>query len=206
ALLAGRAMHRGTRVTGVLAAGSHPAAACTANWRRRPADEQTQRSVAVTFLRPLGQRVRMNRSEHRPSVGLHDGHHDLRSARSVEHDPVELWAAARHLDEFAGACWLHRHSVLTDCSRRRSSGWLSARRSSYTSSSPRPSAAEQHDRLADRLREFTGEWVAIKDDDVLHASDSPQALVGWLARHGQKADSVFRVPEDDLAASGLAPL
>ena len=83
---------------------------------------------------------------------------------------------------------------------------FSAGRRSYTSSSPQPRAAEQHDRLADRLREFTGEWVAIKDDDVLHASDSPQALVGWLARHGQKADSVFRVPEDDLAASGLAPL
>jgi hypothetical protein len=83
-------------------------------------------------------------------------------------------------------------------------GFSTGRRAG-TSSSPRPRAVE-HDRLAERLREFTGEWVAIKDDDVLHASDSPQALVGWLARHSQKADSVFRVPEDDLAASGLAPL
>jgi hypothetical protein len=45
-----------------------------------------------------------------------------------------------------------------------------------------------------------------QDDEILHASKSPRALVGWLGKHGQKADSVFRVPEDDLAASGLAPL
>ena len=60
--------------------------------------------------------------------------------------------------------------------------------------------------LADRLRSFTGQWVAIKDDDVLHAATSPHALVGWLSEHDQSADSVFRVPEDELAGSGLAPL
>lgn len=61
-------------------------------------------------------------------------------------------------------------------------------------------------RLADRLRPLVGQWVAIKDDDILHAADTPQQLVGWLGEHGQKADSVFRVPEDELAATGLAPL
>ena len=61
-------------------------------------------------------------------------------------------------------------------------------------------------RLADRLRPLAGSWVAIKDEDVLHVAASPQALVGWLARHGQSADSMFRVPGDQLAASGLAPL
>lgn len=60
--------------------------------------------------------------------------------------------------------------------------------------------------LAERMRAFTGEWIAIKGDEILHASTSPQELVRWLGNHGQKADSVFRVPEDDLAASGLAPL
>jgi hypothetical protein len=60
--------------------------------------------------------------------------------------------------------------------------------------------------LAEQMRAFTGEWVAIKDDEILHASSTPQALVRWLGNHGQKADSVFRVPEDDLAASGLGPL
>jgi len=60
--------------------------------------------------------------------------------------------------------------------------------------------------LGERLMGLAGQWVAIKDEDVLHAADSPQELVGWLARHGQKADSVFRVPEDEFAATGLAPL
>jgi hypothetical protein len=60
--------------------------------------------------------------------------------------------------------------------------------------------------LAERMRAFTGEWIAIKDDEILNASNDPHALVRWLGNHGQKADSVLRVPEDDLAASGLAPL
>jgi hypothetical protein len=62
------------------------------------------------------------------------------------------------------------------------------------------------ERLADRLRPLSGKWVAIKDNDVIHATESPHELVGWLSRHGQKADSMFRVPEDELAATGLAPL
>lgn len=60
--------------------------------------------------------------------------------------------------------------------------------------------------LSDRLRPLVGQWVAVVDDEVVHAADTPQQLVGWLTRHGQKADSVFRVPEDDVAATGLAPL
>lgn len=59
--------------------------------------------------------------------------------------------------------------------------------------------------LADRLRPLVGHWVAIKDDDILHEAKTPQQLVAWLSVHGQKADSVFRVPEDELAATGLAP-
>jgi hypothetical protein len=60
--------------------------------------------------------------------------------------------------------------------------------------------------LAERLRSFPGSWVAIKDGDVIHATESPHELVGWLGRNGQKADSMFRVPDDDLATAGLAPL
>ncbi len=62
------------------------------------------------------------------------------------------------------------------------------------------------ERLADRLRSFSGEWVAIKDDEVIASSESPQRLVGWLGQHGQTAQSMFRVPEDQVASSGLAPL
>lgn len=67
-------------------------------------------------------------------------------------------------------------------------------------------APDDTQRLAEQLGPLVGQWVAIKDGDVLHASKSPHALVRWLGRHGQKADSVFRVPEDQLAATGLAPL
>jgi hypothetical protein len=61
------------------------------------------------------------------------------------------------------------------------------------------------DRLADRLRSLSGQWVAISDDELIHASSSPRELVEWLAQHGRQADTMFRVPEDQLAATGLAP-
>ena len=60
--------------------------------------------------------------------------------------------------------------------------------------------------LGDELRGHAGQWVAIKDGQILHAAGSAQALVTWLGEHAQRADSVFRVPEDELAAAGLAPL
>jgi hypothetical protein len=61
-------------------------------------------------------------------------------------------------------------------------------------------------RGADALRPFIGRWVATRDDEVLVAADEPREVVAWLARHGQKADSMFRVPENELAMTGLAPL
>jgi hypothetical protein len=89
-------------------------------------------------------------------------------------------------------------------------GFSAGRRPVKTSDLPSASAHRQtvdvDERLADRLRPLSGQWVAIKDDDVIHATESPHELVGWLSQHGQKADSMFRVPEDDLAATGLAPL
>lgn len=89
-------------------------------------------------------------------------------------------------------------------------GFAAGRRAATASSSrfagAPGSSAGAPERLADRLRPLSGQWVAIKDDDVLHATASPQQLVGWLGRHGQKADSMFRVPEDELASTGLAPL
>jgi hypothetical protein len=51
-----------------------------------------------------------------------------------------------------------------------------------------------------------GQWVAVKDDEVMYAAPSPQQVIGWLTTHGQRADSMFRVPEGELAATGLAPL
>jgi hypothetical protein len=61
-------------------------------------------------------------------------------------------------------------------------------------------------RLATALRPLAGNWVAVKGDDVLVAADTPHEVLAWLSRHGRRADSMFRVPEDEVAASGLAPL
>jgi hypothetical protein len=82
-------------------------------------------------------------------------------------------------------------------------GFVAGRRRARASGTASKPATED---LSDRWRPLVGQWVAVVDDEVVHAADTSQQLVGWLTRHGQKADSVFRVPEDDLAATGLAPL
>jgi hypothetical protein len=60
--------------------------------------------------------------------------------------------------------------------------------------------------LAEALKPLAGQWVAVKGEDVMVAAASPHDVVAWLSRHDQRADSMFRVPEDEVAASGLAPL
>jgi hypothetical protein len=85
-------------------------------------------------------------------------------------------------------------------------GFPAGRRTRAAGTARAPPSAAAPEGLADRLRPLAGQWVAIRDDDVLHAAGTPHELVGWLARHGQTAQSMFRVPEDDVAASGLAPL
>jgi hypothetical protein len=59
---------------------------------------------------------------------------------------------------------------------------------------------------ADALRPYIGQWVATDGDEVLVAAENPAQVVGWLAEHGQTAESMFRVPENDQAAGGVAPL
>jgi hypothetical protein len=67
-------------------------------------------------------------------------------------------------------------------------------------------AGDRKRELVETLRELVGQWVAVKDNELLVAAPNPREVVGWLARHDRRADSMFRVPEDRLAASGLAPL
>jgi len=59
---------------------------------------------------------------------------------------------------------------------------------------------------AETLEPFVGQWVATKGPEVLVAAPAPRAVVGWLAEHGQTADSMFRVPSDESEASGMAPV
>jgi hypothetical protein len=62
------------------------------------------------------------------------------------------------------------------------------------------------DSLLETLHSLTGQWVAVADEEVLVVADTPYEIVAWLSRHKRRADSVFRVPEDEVAASGIAPL
>jgi hypothetical protein len=59
--------------------------------------------------------------------------------------------------------------------------------------------------LADALRPFAGQWVAIRGTDVLVAAPTPADVVAWLTRHGQRAQSMFRVPGPDDVITGAAP-
>ena len=70
----------------------------------------------------------------------------------------------------------------------------------------RPTGAAAEKPLAERLLGLRGQWVAIKGTDVLVAAATPREVVSWLAEHQRSADTMFRVPEDELAATGLAPL
>jgi hypothetical protein len=59
---------------------------------------------------------------------------------------------------------------------------------------------------AEVLEPFVGQWVATKGPEVLVAAEDPREVVSWLTEHRQQADSMFRVPRDEVEASGLAPL
>lgn len=90
-------------------------------------------------------------------------------------------------------------------------GFAAGRRSpdlARTSRTP-PRAARRTARrtrpTAETLEPFVGQWVATKGPEVLVAASEPRAVLSWLSQHSLKADSMFRVPADELEASGLAP-
>lgn len=74
---------------------------------------------------------------------------------------------------------------------------------------PPPSGASGADDptvpLAEALRPFIGLWVAVRGDDVLVAAPSPAEVVAWLAKHHQRAQSMFRVVDSEQAITGAAP-
>lgn len=79
-------------------------------------------------------------------------------------------------------------------------------RRSRDSEAPRVERSGPHrGREADLLRPFAGQWVAQRGLDVLVAAETPQAVLAWLERHNQRADAMFRVPADEVEATGAAP-
>ncbi len=105
------------------------------------------------------------------------------------------------------ATGLDRADFTTHQARRilRRLGFTAARRTAHPTpsagSAPRGSTTDP----VERLRPHIGEWVAVKDDDVLVAAATPAAVLAWLAQHDHTADSLFRVPEHETAAGGAAP-
>jgi hypothetical protein len=110
-LPAGRAVAWRARVAGASSPAPAPTARRIMDRRRCPTEEKTQRPIVRTIRLSLGQGLRMNRAERRPSAGLHHGHHYLCAARHVEHDPVHIRAATRDLDEITWSDRLHREKV-----------------------------------------------------------------------------------------------
>jgi hypothetical protein len=65
--------------------------------------------------------------------------------------------------------------------------------------------ARRPEPLVEALRPFIGLWVAVRGDEVLVAAPSPKEVVAWLARHHQRAQSMFRVLDAEQAITGAAP-
>lgn len=84
-------------------------------------------------------------------------------------------------------------------------GFAAARRAAPRSGS-RDAAPSRGDSRVESLRPHVGQWVATQGDEVLVAAPSAAEVVAWLAKHGKQAGSMLRVPDDEAAASGLAPL
>jgi hypothetical protein len=72
--------------------------------------------------------------------------------------------------------------------------------------SPGEESPSEASRLAEVLRPFVGQWVAVRGTEVLVAAPAPRQVVAWLTEHGQRAESVFRVPDSEQAIGGAAPL
>jgi hypothetical protein len=90
--------------------------------------------------------------------------------------------------------------------RNEGGDWVRVRRSTTASAPSSRSAGSPMRPSAEALEPFIGEWVATKGSDVLVAARDPRVVVSWLAEHRQQAESMFRVPEEEYQASGIAPL
>ena len=70
-------------------------------------------------------------------------------------------------------------------------------------SSPARAEWPHQGREAEALRPYRGQWVGQRGLDVLVAADSPQRVVEWLNRHGERDVVVFRVPRDEVDADAV---
>ncbi len=52
-------------------------------------------------------------------------------------------------------------------------------------------------------KKYAGQWVAVKDSEVMFAAPTPESVVGWLRDHDAEADLVFAVPTENQALSSF---
>jgi len=182
--------------------------------RQRIRGEEDMAKTIEREVQIAGQRFTLNSGDVR------------RAVRHIDPEPIDrhFVVVGRHRfppkQVISAVTGLDRADFTTHQARRTLMrlGFVAGRRSRVAASSaslPRRAApraartsldvSDRGDEL-DRWLPLVGQWVALKDDEVLHSANTPQQLVGWLNEHGQSADSVFRVPEDEPAATGLAPL
>ena len=87
-------------------AGAAASRSAVDRWRRAT-DEQAQSPVVRAFLATLGERAGVHRAEHGPTRAIDYGDDDLRVARRVEDDSVQLRATVGDLHELTGGDRLH---------------------------------------------------------------------------------------------------
>lgn len=73
-------------------------------------------------------------------------------------------------------------------------------------STPQSGPAEREPESGTSFEPLVGQWVALRGDEILTSASRPEDVVSWLARHRQRADTMIRVPEDEAAGTGIAPL
>jgi len=52
-------------------------------------------------------------------------------------------------------------------------------------------------------KKYAGQWVAVKDGEVLFAAPTPEPVVAWLREHEAEADLVFAVPTKNQTLSSF---
>jgi hypothetical protein len=58
---------------------------------------------------------------------------------------------------------------------------------------------------AELLRPYAGQWVAQRGMEVLVSASSPEEVLRWLERYDERADAMFRVPDQVTDATGAGP-
>lgn len=161
------------------------------------AEKSASRQVTIAGTRYALQRARVERAMRRVLPEPLKDHFVVVNGR--RYPPKQVIGAVTGLD---------RADFTTHQARRIlvGLGFPAARRSAGEASARRHRASARPDEpLAERLRPLAGEWVAVRGDEVLVSAATPGEVVSWLARHRQRAESMFRVPEDEAAAGGAAP-